>query len=263
VTNRRGKRCHVGTILVVGGTGMLGADLLRAIADRGHHVRAVTRHPKKAKAPDGVDVVHGDLATGDGVDLAMKGVDAVVHAATAPTNSMRIDIEGTRRLVTAAANEGVAHLLYVSNVGIDVIPYSYYRGKFAAEQIVEIGRVPWTIQRLTQFHPFIGLLLGKLSAGPLTVAPMSVPLQPIGTVDAADCLATALDAGPSGHLPDRGGPRVESFVELAAQWRKANRNGGGVLPVPVPGGLARALRDGGATCPDGAVEGQTFGDWLA
>jgi uncharacterized protein YbjT (DUF2867 family) len=253
----------VGTILVTGGTGMLGNDLLRAIADRGHHVRVMTRRPEKAEVPDGVDVVEGDLATGDGLDLAMKGADAVVHAASAPTNSMRIDMEGTRRLVIAAADEGVAHLLYVSIVGIDVIPYSYYRAKFAAEQIVEIGRVPWSIQRLTMFHPFIGLLLGKLSAGPLTVAPMSVPLQPIGTADAARCLATALDAGPSGQLPDRGGPRVEPFAELAAQWRRASRNGGGVLPVPVPGRLGRALRGGGAACPDGAVDGQTFEDWLA
>jgi uncharacterized protein YbjT (DUF2867 family) len=253
----------VGTILVTGGTGTLGNDLLQAIVDRGHHVRAMTRHPDHAKAPDGVDVVHGDLATGDGLDLAVKGADAVVHAASAPTNSMRIDMEGTRRVVTAAADKGVAHLLYVSIVGIDVIPYSYYRAKFAAEQIVEIGRVPWTIQRLTQFHPFVAFLLGKLSAGPLSVAPMSVPLQPISTADAARCLADALDAGPSGQLPDRGGPRVESFAELAAQWRKANRNSGGVLPVPVPGALARALRSGGATCPDGAVDGRTFEDWLA
>jgi uncharacterized protein YbjT (DUF2867 family) len=222
----------------------------------------MTRRPGKAKVPNGIDVVQGDLATGDGVDQAVKGVDAIVHAASAPTNSTRIDMEGTRRLVLAAADEHVAHLVYVSIVGIDVVPYSYYRAKFAAEQIIEIGRVPWTIQRLTQFHPFIGFLLDKLSAGPLTVVPMRVPLQPIGTADAARCLADALDAGPSGQLPDRGGPRVEQFADLAAQWRKANRNGGGVLPVPVPGGLGRALRGGGATCPDGTVEGQTFSDWL-
>jgi uncharacterized protein YbjT (DUF2867 family) len=210
----------VGTILVTGGTGTLGEDLLRAISDRGHHVRAMTRRPDQAKVPDGVEVVRGDLATGDGLDLAVKGTDAVVHAASAPTDSMRIDMEGTRRIVTAAADEHVAHLLYVSIVGIDVVPYSYYRAKFAAEQIVEIGRVPWTIQRLTQFHPFVGFVLKKLSAGPLTAVPMSVPLQPIGTADAARCLASALDAGPSGQLPDRGGPRVES---LAARSRRKTR----------------------------------------
>ncbi len=251
------------TILVTGGTGTLGNDLLRAITDRGHHVRAISRHPDQVKAPDGVDVVQADLATGDGLDLAMKGVDAIVHAASAPTNSMRIDMEGTRRLVVSAAEAEVRHLLYVSIVGIDVVPYSYYRAKFAAEQIIAIGRVPWTVQRLTQFHPFIGYLLEKLTVGPVTAAPMSVPLQPISTADAARCLANSLDAAPAGRSPDRGGPRVESFAELAAQWRRAKRSGGGVVPVPVPGALARALRGGAATCPDGAVQGQTFSDWLA
>ncbi len=254
---------------MTGGTGMLGADLLKAIADRGHHIRAMTTRPERAKAPDGVEGLQGvefvaaDLATGDGVDLAVKGVDAVLHAASAPRDSMRVDMQGTRRLVVAAAEADVRHLLYVSIVGIDLLPYSYYRAKFAAEQIIGIGRVPWTVQRLTQFHPFIGFLLEKLTVGPLTAAPMSVPLQPIGTADAARTLAAALDAGPAGMLPDRGGPRAESFADLAAQWRKAKRSGGGVMPVPVPGSLARALRAGAATCPDGAVEGQTFEEWLA
>lgn len=251
------------TILVTGGTGTLGPDLLQVIAERGHHVRAITRRPEQAKAPVGIEVVQADLATGDGLDLAMKGVDGVVHAASAPRDSMHVDMEGTRRLVAAAAEAEVRHLLYVSIVGIDVVPYTYYRAKFAAEQIVAIGRVPWSIQRLTQFHPFVDSVLERLSAGPVTAVPMAVPLQPISTTDAARCLASALDGGPAGMLPDRGGPRVESFAELATQWRRAKRNSGGVLAVPLPGGLARALRAGGATCPSGAGEGQRFGEWLA
>lgn len=253
----------VSNILVTGGTGTLGTDLLQAILDRGHHVRAISRRPERAKAPVGVEIVQADLVNGDGLDLAMKGVDAVVHAASAPRDSMRIDMEGTRRLVLSAAAADVRHLLYVSIVGIDVVPYSYYRAKFAAEQIVAIGRVPWSVQRLTQFHPFVNFMLGKMSVGPVTAVPMGVPLQPISTSDAGRCLAEALDAGDRGMLPDRGGPRVESLAELSTQWRKAKRTSGGVLAVPLPGGLARALRSGGATCPDGAVEGQTFGEWLA
>lgn len=251
------------TILVTGGTGTLGNDLLRAIADRGHQVRVMTRSPERATVPEGVEVVQGDLANGDGVDLAVKGADAVIHAASAPRDSMHVDMEGTRRLVVSAAEADVRHLLYVSIVGVDVVPYSYYRAKFAAEQIVAIGRVPWSVQRLTQFHPFVDSVLEKLSAGPVTAVPMSVPLQPISTADAARCLLAALDAGPSGLLPDKGGPRIESFAELATQWRRARRSGGGVLAVPLPGGLARALRGGGATCTNGVVEGDSFGNWLA
>ncbi|MFI7025265.1 hypothetical protein ACIBMZ_21380 [Micromonospora sp. NPDC049900] len=49
---------------------------------------------------------------------------------------------GTRRLVAAATEGGVAHLIYVSIVGVDRVPYAHYRHKLAAEQVVAAGGVP-------------------------------------------------------------------------------------------------------------------------
>jgi uncharacterized protein YbjT (DUF2867 family) len=251
------------TILVTGGTGMLGSVLVGALLQRGHQVRVASRHAPSGELPNGVHAVTVDVASGAGLPGAMAGVQAVVHAASDPLGDPHtVDVAGTRRVVVAAAEAGLRHLLYVSIVGVDVIPYSYYRAKFAAEQVVATGRVPWTVQRLTQFHPFLGYLLDKATVGPVTTVPGNTRLQPIDLADASDCLANDLDAGPSGQAPDRGGPQLEEATELARQWREARKPGGRVVALPVPGRLGRKLRDGAATCPTGSPPGVKFGDWL-
>ena len=61
-----------------------------------------------------------DLATATPESLrpALSGIDAVVHAASDHRNSAATDVEGTRRLVDAAREAGVAHFVYVSIVGV-------------------------------------------------------------------------------------------------------------------------------------------------
>jgi uncharacterized protein YbjT (DUF2867 family) len=253
------------TILVTGDSGMLGARLVPALAEHGHEVRAASRHPRCAELPSRVQAVSVDVVTGAGLLAALDGVEIVVHAASAPSgDTQAVDVQGTRRLVVAAAEAGIAHLLYVAIVGVDEIPYAYYRAKFAAEQIVATGRVPWTVQRLTQFHPFLASLLDKVSLGPVTLVPARVPLQPIDPDDAARVLTEDAEAGPVGRAPDRGGPIVAQAQGLASQYRAARHPNGRVVPVPMPGELGRRLRSGAATCPDGASStGASFTDWLA
>src|SRR5699024_10715208 len=124
------------------------------------------------------------------------------------------------------------------------------------------GRVPWTVQRITQFHPFAGYLFSKATAGPVTLAPADTLVQPISLEDAAECLADDVHAGPVGYASDVGGPHVEGAADLARQWRDNVKPGGRVVAVPVPGKLGRSLRAGAATCPAGATRGAGFQDWL-
>lgn len=248
---------------MTGGNGMLGTVLVRTLLGRGNEVVVASRHATTEGFPEGVRATSLDLTSGEGLVPALQGVDTVVHAASSPmADTQAIDVAGTRRLTVAAAEAGVTHLVYVSIVGVDAIPYSYYRAKFAAEQVVATGRVPWTVQRITQFHPFVSYLFDKATAGPVTPVPADTPLQPISLADAAQCLADDVQAGPVGYAPDRGGPRVEQAAELARQWRDTNKPGGRVVGIPVPGKLGRALRAGAATCPSGASGGAGFADSL-
>lgn len=53
------------------------------------------------------------------------------------------------------------------------------------------------------------------------------------------------------------------MADLARQWRKASRHGGSVVGLPLPAIARRRLHLDAAACPDEAVSGRSFADWLA
>ena len=66
-------------ILVTGGTGHLGRDIVSLLKDQGHQVRVLARTPGQDPA---VEWIQGDLATGRGITEAVSGTEVIVHAAT-------------------------------------------------------------------------------------------------------------------------------------------------------------------------------------
>ncbi|MGH3338769.1 MAG: SDR family oxidoreductase, partial [Propionibacteriaceae bacterium] len=142
-------------VLVTGGTGTLGRQVVPRLRDAGREVRVLSRHSRSAG--DGIELVTGDLATGEGIDAAVDGVETIVHLA----GSAKGDDHKTRNLVRAAARAGVGHLVYISVVGADRIPvvsgvdramFGYFASKRVAEKVVEDSGLPWTTLRATQFH---------------------------------------------------------------------------------------------------------------
>jgi uncharacterized protein YbjT (DUF2867 family) len=118
-------------LLVTGGTGRLGRRLLGPLQAAGHSVRQMSRRGT------GAGGVRGDLATGRGLVGAAAGAQVVVHAASDPRGDpWEVDVAGTRRLVQAVDRDRLQHLIHVSIVGVDRIPYGYYRAKYAAEQVL-------------------------------------------------------------------------------------------------------------------------------
>ena len=127
----------------------------------GHTVRQMSR---RGTGPGGV---RGDLATGLDLTTALAGAELVVHAASDPRGDpWQVDVAGTRRLVEAVDRDRLQHLVYVSIVGVDRIPYGYYRAKFAAEQVLLASGLPVTLLRVTQFHDFVDFLLDTARRGP-------------------------------------------------------------------------------------------------
>jgi len=140
------------TVLLTGATGVLGRELKPRLLDAGHDVRAASRSPPTG---DEVEWVELDLADGRGIDEVVAGVDIVVHAASdARGDSEAVDVRGTERLLDAAAEADVANFVYVSIVGIDEIPYTYYEHKREAEQAIEASAVPSTIFFKQGIPPF-------------------------------------------------------------------------------------------------------------
>jgi uncharacterized protein YbjT (DUF2867 family) len=250
------------TVLVTGASGSLGSRLLVRSGAARHRLRALAR--RVPSVPSGVvDWRRADLATGDGLDDALHGVDVVLHAASAPRgDTVGVDVEGTARLVSAAERAGVRHLLYVSIVGVDRVPFDYYRHKLAAESIVTEGAVPWTIQRGTQFHDFMDVLLGQLSRLPVAVVPAGFLAQPIDVDEFADLLWDRVAADAAGRAPDAGGPQVLTWRAMMRALLQARRSRRPVLPLPIPGALAAAMRRGDATAPEHAIGRLPWSEWV-
>lgn len=248
--------------LLTGATGTLGRALAPRLADAGHTVRGSSRDPP---ADDGAveEWVELTLPNGPGFEAALDGIDVVVHAASdAVGDTEAVDVRGTERLLEAAETAAVSNLVYVSIVGIDEVPFSYYQHKLTAEGAVEAADVPWTIIRLTQFHPFIAELLGLVARLPVWPLPTTWQSQPIDIGEAADAVVEVSTLEASGRVPDVGGPEARTIGELARSYRSARDLRRPIVRLPVPGKTARAFREGRATCPDRAVGTVTWETWL-
>jgi uncharacterized protein YbjT (DUF2867 family) len=251
-------------ILLTGGTGTLGREVVRAAEGAGHTVRIASRRARPADTPPGREWARMDVETGEGVAEALAGVDAVVHAASDPRRHAIVDVEGTRRLIAAARAAGTAHLVYVSIVGIDRIPFAYYRSKLAAEQIVAAGGVPHSILRATQFHPFVETMIASAARAPLILPlPAAFRFQSVATDEVAARLVRAVESGPGGRLRDFGGPEVLTMGEMARAWKAVRGGGKPVVPLPLPGPVAAAFRAGWATLgADGERGTLRWKEWL-
>jgi uncharacterized protein YbjT (DUF2867 family) len=248
-------------ILVTGGTGTLGREVVKTLRESGHRARVLSRKPG-----EGEDWVQGDLTGVAGLDRAVIGVDAVVHAATAavrPLSLRATDVVGTRRLLGLAREAGVKHVVYVSIVGIDGVSYPYYRYKLAAEAIVRENIVPWSILRATQFHSLMEAFLSAFTRVPgLALVPYRWQFQPIDPRDVAKRLADVVTSTPGGMLQDFGGPEVRDFKSLAQSWLAARKSGKRLVDFPLPFQFSRQFSEGRLLCPDHRDGTTTFEQYL-
>ena len=274
-------------IAVIGGTGVAGRAVVVEAVRRGHEVRVVGRHAPGAHGPGrhapgrhapgrhgtdpvpGAEFVRADAVTGDGLDDALRGVDAVVDCANLMSQSGRkatdFFVSVTRNLTAAGAAAGVKRHVVLSIVGIDDVPLPYYRAKLAHERAAREGTVPVTVVRATQFHDFPRQVLAVTARGPVTVMP-HVPVQPVATSDVAAVLVDAAELGDGPDAPDLvqvGGPERRDLVDLARRTLRAQYRRVAVVPLPVPGRTGRALRSGGLLPTDGRQGAERFDDWLA
>jgi uncharacterized protein YbjT (DUF2867 family) len=251
----------VSAVLITGASGLLGLSLLARPSAAGYHVRATSRRARAGASS--VDWVLADLSTGQGLDAALSGVDTIIHAASDPRGDpQRVDVAGTELLLAAAHRAGAHHVVYVSIVGVDRVPYSYYRHKLHAEDVVRSGGVPWTILRGTQFHDLMDLRFRRFTRYPIGFLPKSWLGQPVHVDEFADALWRCVAEGPSRRAPDVAGPEVLRYGDMMRAWLAAQGRRKLVLNLPMTGRMAAAFRRGDATAPDRAVGRLTWSAWL-
>ncbi|HEY7521450.1 MAG TPA: hopanoid-associated sugar epimerase [Methylomirabilota bacterium] len=117
--------------LVTGGTGFVGANLVRELVGAGASVRVLARAGNDRRALDGlkVEIAEGDLLVPASLARACAGVQTVYHAAADyrlwapdPTVLHRVNVDGTRAILEAAGSAGARRIVYTSTVGALGIP---------------------------------------------------------------------------------------------------------------------------------------------
>ena len=114
----------MGTILVTGGGGFLGRELIRQLLKQGESVRSFARGDYPELHALGVDVRRGDLQDLEAVRAAVSGCEAVFHAAAKPPPWGRrseyeaANVEGTRNVIEACVAAGCSYLVYTSTPSV-------------------------------------------------------------------------------------------------------------------------------------------------
>jgi uncharacterized protein YbjT (DUF2867 family) len=191
----------------VGASGLIGTKVVEALKSKGHDVVASSRS-------SGVDVL-----TGEGLDEALVGADALVDV----TNSPKLDggpaleffTASAANLVGAAKRAGVGHYVALSIVGVDgVLDSGYFRAKVAQEKIINESGLPYSIVRATQFKEFADGITESLTVGDEVHVPDAL-IQPIPADEVAAAVARAAVGEPINGIRNVGGPQKITFEQLA------------------------------------------------
>jgi uncharacterized protein YbjT (DUF2867 family) len=242
-------------VAVAGATGNIGARTVTALQRDGHDVVQISRS------------LGVDLMTGEGLDDALTGVEAVVDTISAPPTDRDQTTTyfgtTTQNLLSAEQRAGVRHHVLLSIVGIHGIEgNAHYSGKREQERLVTEGPVPWTIVPATQFHDFAAMVTTWTEKdGVATIAPLLV--QPIAPDDIADILAEVATGAPQGRYVDVAGPETQDLVDMARRTNEAR--GHEVKLVPTWSGIFGVTMAGNALLPgeNARIAPTTFDDWLA
>ncbi|GAA4662873.1 NAD(P)H-binding protein [Streptomyces chumphonensis] len=242
-------------IAVAGATGNIGARTVNALEQQGHEVVRISRS------------LGVDLQTGEGLDAALDGVQAVVDATNAPPADRAASVAyfgtTTRTLLAAEERAGVRHHVLLSIVGVGRTQgNAHYAGKREQERLVADGPVPWTIVPTTQFHDFAAMVASWTEQdGAATIAPLLV--QPVAPADVAAVLAEVAAGAPQGRHVDVAGPETQDLVDMARRTHQAR--GREMRLVPSWSGAFGTAMAGDVLLPgeDARIMPTTFDKWLA
>ena len=232
-------------ILVTGGSGHLGAELIPLLTSEGLPVRVFTRDPARARGlvGDVAQLVQGDARDPGGFQAALDGVDAVVSAmsgfgAGAP-GPKAVDYEGNLKLIRAAEASGVRRFVLVSINGASADhPMELMRMKFRAEEALRASRLDWVIVRASAFMEVWAEIIGRpvVDAGKATVFGRGDnPINFNSAHDVAMFVKLALsDSRLSRTILSIGGAENLTFNQLVGDIERAAGRKAAVKHVPLP-----------------------------
>lgn len=242
-------------IVVIGGSGLVGAKLVSTLRHRGHEVVSASRR-------SGVNTL-----TGEGLAEALAGAEVVVDV----TNSTSYDDPevtqffrcSSRNLVEAAQAARVKHHMVLSIVGTDrLLQSSYFRAKMIQEDLVSSSPIAHTILRSTQFYEFMPRI-PESDANERTVRASPALVQPLASGEVAAALADLATTAPRNRMIEFAGPECFRLDEIVQRVMHAYQDRREVVTDTHARYFGALLAEDTLTPDAGAMVGVgTFDDWL-
>ncbi|MGA9352169.1 MAG: NAD(P)-dependent oxidoreductase [Terriglobales bacterium] len=163
-------------VFITGGTGYLGGSLIPVLVERGHRVRALIRPGSTAILPPGCEVVPGNALDATTYRHLIRPADTFVHLVGVPNPSpskgaqfRKVDLVSGREAITAAAEAGMPHFVYLSVAHPAPMMKDYIAVRVECEHMIEQRRLnatvlrPWYVLGPEHRWPYILLPFYKLA----------------------------------------------------------------------------------------------------
>lgn len=241
-------------ILVAGGTGFIGSNIVRELVKRNHKVKALVHSGANLARLKNLNLEYadGDITDINSLDKAFKDVKKVYNVVgiiqeTKKANFDSIHVLGTKNLIEMSNKVGVEYFVHISSLGTRPNAVSrYHQSKWKAEQSVVSSGIPYTIFRPSVvFGPddeFINMLARMIQYMPVTplIDSGGAKMQPVYVGDLAKCVVDCLNNPQAKNkIFEIGGPErftMEEIVNLIKEHRGFKR-----LKLKIPYKLMYAI----------------------
>ena len=243
-------------VVVIGGTGLIGARLVARLREHGHEAIA-------ASPASGVDTL-----TGEGLAEALNGAAVVVDVSNARSSDaadiLNFFTTSTRNLLAAEAATGVRHHIALSIVGTERHQDSpYYYAKSAQERLIQSGPIPYTIIHATQFFEFLKRIADRATTGNV-VNVCSAFVQPIAADDVASAIARVAVGPPTNTVIELAGPESFRLDEIVRRRLAATDDPREVVGDPATPYAGAPLQDRTLLpSPRAQLATTRFEDWIS
>jgi NADH dehydrogenase len=237
-------------VAIVGATGFVGRHVVRHLESRGHRIRAVSRRGRRLPEWGSTVTAHpADVVSGEGLDEALRGAEAVVHLAAIPRESRgrsfdAVNVNGTARTLAAARAAGVRRVVHLSVLGAAEDPrLRYLHSKWRGEELVRSSGLEWVILRPSLlfgegdgFFNLVKLTLTWWSPGVVAIpGDGSARFQPLSVDDLALAVERSLvDGERAGVTYEIGGPEYLTYRQIVERVMAVTGKRRVKLNLPIP-----------------------------